>query len=139
MTIKTYSELITLPTFEDRLAYLKLDSSVADSTFGGHRWVNQKLYTSKEWRTFRNKVIVRDNGCDLGVDGLEINEHILIHHINPLTIDDVLNRSPNIFDMNNVICVSKNTHNYIHYGIDNFDNPYNITIRFKNDQIPWKV
>lgn len=114
--MKTYSELITIPSFEERVKYLQTGSMIGDFTFGGSRILNQTLYRSPEWRRFRNDVIVRDEGCDLAVKGMDIYGKIIIHHINPITIEDVKNRSPKIFDMENVVCASHNTHELIHYG-----------------------
>lgn len=114
--IRTYSELITLPTFLERFNYLRLDGCVGVETFGYDRYLNQTLYRTAEWKCFRNKIIVRDNGCDLGCDGYEMFGKILVHHINPITVDDVLNRDPKIFDPDNVISTCLNTHNAIHYG-----------------------
>lgn len=114
--IRTYSELITLPTFLERFEYLRLDGCVGVETFGYDRYLNQTLYRTAEWKRFRNKIIVRDNGCDLGCDGYEMFGKILVHHINPITVDDVLNRNPKIFDPDNVISTCLNTHNAIHYG-----------------------
>lgn len=111
-----YSELITIPTFKERYDYLKLGGKVGAETFGFDRYLNQTLYRSAEWKRFRNKIILRDNGCDLGCEGYEIFGKVLVHHIDPLTIDDVVNRSFKIFDPENVICVSLDTHNAIHYG-----------------------
>lgn len=114
--ILSYSELITLPTFEERYRYLRKSGIVGEETFGSHRYLNQILYTSPEWRSVRNHVIIRDNGCDLGMEGYEIRDRVYIHHINPITEDDILNRTPALFDMENLICVSFNTHQAIHYG-----------------------
>lgn len=114
--IRTYSEMITLPTFLERFNYLRLDGCVGAETFGYDRYLNQTLYRTAEWKRFRNKIIVRDNGCDLGCDGYEMFGKILVHHINPITVDDVLNRDPKIFDPDNVISTCLNTHNAIHYG-----------------------
>ena len=114
--ILSYSELITLPTFEERYRYLRKSGIVGEETFGSHRHLNQLLYRSPEWRSVRNNVIVRDNGCDLGMEGYEIRDRVYIHHINPITEDDILNRTPALFDMENLICVSFNTHQAIHYG-----------------------
>lgn len=114
--ILSYSELITFPTFQERYRYLKQAGIVGEETFGGHRYLNQAYYTSAEWRSVRNKVIIRDNGCDLGMEGFEINDRVYIHHINPITEEDILDRSPALFDMENLICVSFNTHQAIHYG-----------------------
>lgn len=137
MRIKTYSELITLPTFEDRFEYLQLKGIVGQETFGFDRYLNQILYNSKEWKHLRNKIIVRDNGCDLALEGFEIHGRILIHHINPITIDDVIKRREMVFDPENLICVTHNTHNAIHYG----DKSLLITgpiERRANDTCPWK-
>lgn len=114
--ILSYSELITLPTFTERYRYLRKSGIVGEETFGSHRYLNQILYTSPEWRSVRNHVIIRDNGCDLGMKGHEIRDRVYIHHINPITEDDILNRTPALFDMENLICVSFNTHQAIHYG-----------------------
>ena len=116
MSIKTYSELITLPTFEERFNYLKLEGTVGESTFGFDRCLNQNLYKSQEWKSVRNKVIIRDNGCDLACEGYEIYGKVLIHHINPITVEDIINRNPIIFDLENLITTVHNTHNAIHYG-----------------------
>lgn len=134
---RCYSELITLPTFIERFRYLKLDGSVGMDTFGHDRWLNQVLYRSSEWKRFRNGIIVRDNGCDLGDEDRPIFGKILIHHINPLTIEDVLNRSPKIFDEENVICTQLITHNAIHYGDESILYQEPIT-RKPNDTCPWK-
>ncbi len=137
MRIKTYSELIALPTFEDRFEYLQLKGIVGQETFGFDRYLNQILYNSKEWKHLRNKIIVRDNGCDLALEGFEIHGRILIHHINPITIDDVIKRREMVFDPENLICVTHNTHNAIHYG----DKSLLITgpiERRANDTCPWK-
>lgn len=112
----SYSDLITLPTFTERYRYLKQSGIVAEETFGGHRYLNQSYYKSPEWRRVRNEVIIRDKGCDLGVEGYEIADRIYVHHINPITEDDILDRSPALFDPDNLICVSFNTHQAIHYG-----------------------
>lgn len=137
MSIKTYSELIALPTYEERFNYLKLEGVVGEMTFGFDRYLNQKLYTSQEWKTVRNQVIVRDNGCDLACEGYEIYGKILIHHINPITVEDVINRNPIIFDLENLISTTHNTHNAIHYGDENLLIKGPIE-RTKNDTIPWR-
>lgn len=116
-SIKTYSELITLPTFEERYRYLKLSGEVGKETFGFDRWLNQVFYNSKEWRAFRRDIIVRDMGCDLGIEGREIGGRIFIHHIEPIKLDDILHRRIEVLmNPDNVICVSFETHNAIHYG-----------------------
>lgn len=137
MSIKTYSELITLPTFEERFNYLKLGGKVGESTFGFDRYLNQNLYRSQEWKSVRNKVIIRDNGCDLACEGYEIYGKVLIHHINPITVEDIINRNPIIFDLENLITTVHNTHNAIHYGDENLLIKGPIE-RTKNDTIPWK-
>lgn len=137
MTIKTYSELICLPSFEERFAYLKLAGSVGAETFGSNRYLNQILYTSPEWRRFRREVIIRDNGCDLGCEGFEIHGKIIIHHINPITLEDILERRLCVFDLENTICTSHNTHNAIHYSDENQIDAIPEE-RCENDTCPWK-
>lgn len=117
--IKTYSELITIPTFEERFEYLKLDGQVGVETFGFNRYLNQAFYKSDEWLSIRDYVITRDNGCDLGVEGYEIYGRILIHHINPITKDDIVHRSKSLLDPENLITTVKRTHDAIHYGDSN--------------------
>lgn len=143
-TIKTYSELIKIPTFEERYEYLKLYGHVGYETFGSRRYINQKFYSSKEWRNFRNYIITRDsNGsdwcCDLAMNGHEIyGDKILIHHINPITIEDIYDGNISILmDPENVICTMYNTHQAIHYGDVNLLRRDPIQ-RFKNDTCPWK-
>ena len=114
--IRRYSELIKLPTFEERFEYLKLDGRVGKMTYGSDRIFNQAFYHSKEWRDFRNKVIARDNGCDLGIEDREIFDKLIVHHINPMTIRDLEEGGEELFDMENFICCSYNTHEAIHYG-----------------------
>lgn len=114
--ILSYSDLITLPTFTERYRYLKQSGIVAEETFGSHRYLNQAYYTSPEWKSVRNYVIIRDNGCDLAMEGYEIADRIYVHHINPITEIDILDRSPALFDPENLVCVSFNTHQAIHYG-----------------------
>lgn len=116
MRIRTFSELSKLETFEERYEYLRLLGSVGASTFGFDRYLNQALYRSKEWKSLRNEIIVRDNGCDLGMDGYEIHDRIIVHHMNPLSIDDVMDRSDLVFNPDYLICVSHRTHEAIHYG-----------------------
>ena len=115
---KRYSELIKLKTFEERFEYLKLDGSIGKETFGSRRYLNQTLYRSKEWKHFRHEVIVRDESKDLACDGYDILGRVYIHHLNPITIEDIQNRDKKIFDFENVVCVSFATHNAIHYGED---------------------
>ena len=135
---RSYSELIALPTFEERYRYLRLDGRVGEETFGFDRYMNQKFYqTDALWRSLRQRIIIRDNGCDLGVEGREIHGRIIIHHINPITIDDILRRSDLLYDPENLICTIKNTHDAIHYGDEKllFSEPI---IRTKNDTCPWR-
>ena len=136
-SIRTYSELIAIPTFEERFEYLKLNGSVGLETFGRDRYLNQILYNSPEWRRFRPEIIVRDNGCDLACEGYEIFGKILIHHINPITAQDILNRNPKVFDPENVITTVHNTHNAIHYGDENLLITAPIE-RSRNDTCPWR-
>lgn len=136
-TIKTYSELITLPTFLDRFRYLRIGGSVGKETFGYDRYLNQIIYRTPEWKRFRNEIIIRDHGCDLACEGYEIVGNIIVHHLNPLTIDDVLNRSYKIFDPENAISTSLNTHNAVHYGDESLLVTEPIT-RTKNDTCPWR-
>lgn len=114
--IRTYSNLIKLPTFEERYKYLRIPGEVGIATFGFQRPLNQALYSSREWKDIRRKVILRDNGCDLGIAGRELNKYALVHHLNPITEEDIIEKNPIIFDMENLICVSKRTHNAIHFG-----------------------
>lgn len=136
--IRTYSELSQLKTFEERYRYLKLGGIVGQETFGFDRYLNQVFYTSKEWRSIRDKVIIRDNGCDLGIEEYEINGHmILIHHMNPITVEDILNREDHIFNPEFLICTTKRTHNAIHYGDESLL-PQKPVVRRKNDTCPWR-
>lgn len=138
MKIRTYSELITIPTFIERFNYLKLDGAVGIETFGYDRYLNQILYRTAEWKRFRNEIIIRDNGCDLGCDGYEIKgQRILVHHINPITVEDVLNRTKKVFDPENAITTILNTHNAIHYGDDDLLLVGPID-RKPNDTCPWR-
>lgn len=136
-TIRTYSELIKLPTFIERYKYLRLGGKVGEETFGFDRYLNQKFYTDPEWLAARDKVIIRDMGCDLGIPGREIQSRILVHHMNPITKEDILNRSKFLLDPEYLICTMKNTHDAIHYGDESL--LYTAPIeRTKNDTCPWK-
>ena len=135
--ILSYSELVTLPTFEERYRYLKQSGIVAEETFGSHRYLNQAYYTSPDWRRARNHVIIRDNGCDLGMEGYEIHDRIYVHHINPITEEDILDRSPALFDPENLICVSFNTHQAIHYGDESLLPIISFTERTPGDTKLW--
>lgn len=134
---RTYSELITLLTFAERFKYLKLDGSIGRETFGFKRWINQELYHSDKWLKFRDKIIIRDNGCDLGVPGYDIYGSILIHHLNPVTYEDILCQNSCVFDPENAICTRLKTHNAIHYGDDSLLIVSPIE-RSPNDTCPWK-
>lgn len=147
-SIRTYSELITLPTFEERFEYLRLDGQVGKETFGYDRYLNQMLYNSQDWRRFRNKIIIRDNACDLAHEEHEIpswrdkdgrlrGPKILIHHINPVTMDDIVERRPMVFDPDNVITTIMSTHNAIHFG-DASLLPKAPVERSRNDTCPWR-
>ena len=114
--IRRYSELRHIPTFEERFEYLKLNGSVGRETFGFDRYINQRFYTSKEWRDVRHHIIARDLGLDLGAEGYEINSRILIHHMNPIVVDDILHKNDDILDPEFLITTCHNTHNAIHYG-----------------------
>lgn len=137
--IKTYSELIKLPTFIERFNYLKIGGVVGEETFGFDRYLNQVFYKSKEWLSVRRKVIIRDNGCDLAMIGHEIPQGIsvLIHHMNPISKEDILNRTDFVLNPEYLITTILNTHNAIHYGNSELlvQEP---VIRFKNDTCPWK-
>lgn len=135
--IRTYSELITLSTFKERFNYLKLDGLVGESTFGFDRYLNQMFYRSQRWKEIRDFVIIRDNGCDLGVEGYEIHSRIIIHHMNPITIEDIRKESEFLLDPEFLICTIHNTHNAIHYGDENLLIKAPIE-RSKNDTCPWK-
>ena len=135
--IRTYSELITLPTFEERYRYLRLGGKVGEDTFGFDRYLNQIFYKSNEWLDVRDYVIVRDGGCDLGMPDREIFGKILVHHMNPIRQEDILRRSKWLLDPEYLICTLKNTHDAIHYG----DESLLIlapTERKKNDTCPWR-
>lgn len=135
--IRTYSELIQLPTFEERFDYLRLDGVVGKDTFGFDRYLNQQFYRSSEWKRIRNQVIVRDNGCDLGIDEYEIRGRILIHHMNPISIEDLQYMSDLLMNPEYLICVSHRTHNAIHYGDESLIVTAPIE-RSQNDTCPWR-
>ncbi len=135
--IRTYSELSMLPTFEERFRYLRLKGAVGEETFGFDRFVNQQFYRSLEWKRIRDIVVLRDNGCDLGIEGYEIRERILIHHMNPVSVRDLEAQSEFLLNPEYLITTTHNTHNAIHYG----DEELLITVpkaRVLNDTCPWK-
>jgi hypothetical protein len=134
--IRTYRELRNLETLEERFEYLSLSSRVGDSTFGFDRWMNQRFYTSREWRTVRDEVIVRDNGCDLGVPEYEIHNRLVIHHMNPMTIEDFVHGSDDILNPDYLITTCHQTHNGIHYG-DNRQLPRRLIVRAAGDTKLW--
>lgn len=136
--IRSYSELISLPTFEERFKYLMTHSKVGDSTFGHDRYLNQQFYTSYEWRRIRDFVIVRDKGCDLAVLDRCILGKIIIHHMNPLTIDDINNSSDFLLNPEYLICVSKETHDAIHFGDERYLTTKTFVERKPDDTAPWK-
>ena len=136
--IRTYSELVRLPTFEERYQYLRLSGVVGKDTFGFDRYLNQNFYRSAAWKRVRDQVIIRDNGCDLGIEDRIIHGKILIHHMNPITDKDVLDLTDLLLDPEYLICVTHTTHNAIHYGDE--DQLLKLpTARFKNDTCPWKL
>ena len=134
---KSYSELLKFDNFLDRYRYLRLGDKIGDETFGYDRYINQIFYHSPEWRSFRNEIIIRDNGCDLGIDDYEIHGLIIIHHINPITKNDILFRDKKLMDPENVICVSDITHKAIHYGDESLL-PIVMDERYPYDTIPWR-
>lgn len=136
MMTKTYSELLQLPTHKERYLYLRLSGVVSDITFGYSRYLNQILYKSSKWKHTRDLVIVRDNGCDLAIPDFKIYNKIIVHHINPLCVTDLTSNRNSVYDLENLICVSMETHNAIHYGDENqLSKPY--IERAPNDTCPW--
>ena len=137
MSLRRYSELKRLKTFEERYEYLRIGGLIGESTFGFERYLNQQLYTSQRWRQLRNEIIIRDNGCDLGIEGRDIYDKIIIHHMNPITRDQIQEPDDSMFDPEYLICVSLNTHNAIHYGDASLLKKDYIPRR-PNDTCPWK-
>lgn len=133
--IRTYDELISLKTFDERFEYLKLNGKISELTFGFDRYLNQVFYKSPEWKKTRSDIITRDLGCDLGLDGYEIYRHIIIHHMNPITRDDLINNTDYLLNPKYLITTCINTHNAIHYGDRS---PNIITERSMHDTCPWK-
>ena len=136
--IRTYSELSKLQTFEERYAYLKLSGTVGKDTFGYDRYLNQIFYRSQEWKSIREKVIIRDEGCDLGVDGYEIHGRIYIHHMNPIMLKDIENKTEFLLNPEYLITTTHSTHNAIHYGDESLL-PLIPKERTANDTCPWKL
>lgn len=135
--IRTYSDLRRLKTLKERFEYLKLAGKVGTDTFGFDRYLNQRFYKLGKWKSARNYVIIRDNGCDLGVEGYEIGDKVLVHHMNPITLDNVLEMDDALFNPEFLICVSHDTHNAIHYGDANLLPKLPIERR-PGDTCPWK-
>ena len=136
--IRTYSELSKLKTFRERYKYLKLDGTVGEETFGFDRYINQMFYKSEEWKRIRNYVITRDNGCDLGIQDRKIVDSvILVHHMNPITKEDIFNKNEILLDPEYLITTIKPTHDAIHYGDESLL-AEDLVIRSKNDTCPWK-
>ena len=138
MSIRTYSEMVSFPTFEERFEYLRLDGQVGVETFGFDRYLNQRFYHSREWKIIRDHVIARDLGCDLAMEGFEIHGRVYIHHMNPMTQMDLIHGDRAVLDPEFLVCVTHNTHNAIHYG----DASLLITgpiERRPNDTSPWRL
>ena len=138
LSIRTYSELIRIPTFIERYNYLKLDGEVGEETFGVDRYLNQRFYHSDAWRPIRDRVIARDLGCDLGIADREIHGRIIVHHMNPVCVDDILQFRDEILNEEFLICCSNDTHQAIHYGDVSKLKMYEPIIRTANDTCPWK-
>jgi len=135
---RSYHELCQLQTFEERFEYLKMSAKIGEETFGTERFLNQYFYGTPEWRALRQEALIRDQGCDLGIEDHPIGGRVEVHHINPITAEDIKNRNPCLLDMENVICVSSNTHKAIHYG-DASLLPHDPIERKPNDTCPWKL
>lgn len=136
--MRTYDELIQLSTFKERFEYLYLNGVVGEETFGYDRYLNQLFYTSEEWKRIRRKVIVRDNGCDLGLAGYDISGPIYVHHMNPIMLKHIANKDLSILDPNYLVCTSFNTHNAIHYGSYELILANELIERQPNDTCPWR-
>lgn len=138
MNKKSYSELIQIPSYIERYRYLKIGGKAGEITFGNERYLNQILYKSAEWKAFRRDIIIRDLGCDLGLEGYTIFGVAIVHHINPITVEDVYNRAYCVFDPENTITVARRTHNAIHYGDEELLLIDELVERKPNDTIPWR-
>ena len=136
--MRTYSELITLPTFKERFEYLKLDGRVGEDTFGFDRWLNQQFYHSRLWEDAKREVIIRDNGCDLGLEDYEIRGRILVHHMNPINKEDIIRKSDILLNPEYLISTCKRTHDAIHYGDFDLANQNGFVERRPNDTCPWR-
>lgn len=137
-SVKLYSELILIPDYVCRYRYLRLGGKAGEITFGNERYLNQILYQSPEWKSFRRDMILRDGGYDMGLDGFTIRGTIILHHLNPITVQDIVDRADCIFDPENVVCVSKRTHDAIHYGDEELLLIDEIVERRPNDTTPWR-
>lgn len=137
--IRTYSELSQMASFKDRFEYLRLDGAVGTETFGFDRYINQQFYRSQEWKRIRNEIIVRDNGCDLGIEGFEIYGRIYIHHMNPIMLKDIVHQTDFLLNPEYLICTTHQTHNAIHYGDESLLSTLEPVQRTKNDTCPWKL
>lgn len=135
--IRSYNELLEFPTFEERFHYLQLNGAIGEDTFGFDRFINQKFYRSKEWKSLRDKIIVRDCGCDLGIEGREIYDKIIIHHMNPIALRDIMDCTEYLLNPEYLITTTLNTHNAIHYGDESLLMKEPV-LRTKNDTCPWK-
>ena len=137
MMVRTYSEMCKFDSFKDRFKYLQLNGDIGEETFGYDRYLNQKFYQSAEWKRLRDKIIIRDDGCDLAVPGHILYDEIVIHHMNPLRVSDIRNISDILMNPEYLVCVSKRTHNAIHYGDETLliDDPIE---RKANDTCPWR-
>lgn len=135
--IRCYNDLIRLKTFEERFRYLKINGKVGEETFGLDRYINQQLYKSQRWRSTRSRIIIRDDGCDLGIDGRQLDDYIVVHHMNPISLEDIEEERDIVFDPNYLICCSTRTHRAIHFGDENLliRDP---VIRRPNDTCLWR-
>lgn len=138
MITRSYSELVTIPTFKERYEYLKLNGRVGEETFGFDRYLNQRFYKSSEWRRLRNEIILRDSGCDLGVEDREIQGRIIIHHMIPISVEDLMYHIGHVMNPEFLICVSKTTHLAIHYGDESLLLQDDVVERKPYDTCPWR-
>lgn len=136
--IRTYSELVKLPTFRERFLYLQLNGKVGEETFGYDRYLNQVFYHSPEWRRIRKQVLIRDDGGEMGLPDYPIHGYIYVHHMNPISLKDIDDRKEDILNPEYLICVSKNTHDAIHYSNEDILIKRDPVVRTPNDTTPWK-
>jgi hypothetical protein len=136
--MKSYSEMLKFPTIQERFNYLKLDGSVGRETFGFDRYMNQSFYNSTEWKNVRRQVIIRDSGCEFGLDEYEIAGQVIIHHINPIFPEDIVNRDWKLFNLDNLVCVSEGMHRAIHYGDDSILHRFSFSERYPGDTLLWR-